>query len=204
MLHSKWGEGMKYLLAVLPVILIILLIMPIKFIIDFKYGMEQNRLKIVTSYLFGLIKPEIYPFDEEKRRRKHKTGLLDRIKSLKRDEDYRFFLEAIWDKLVIDSINLEIRIGFEDAYYVGVTVGFLWFIKSLLFSYLLNKKDVKRLNYNVIPVFKENQLDIQFNCIIKIRMVYIITVWIWMLKSNRGGEKLDRASYRRINENYNE
>ncbi|CCQ92660.1 membrane hypothetical protein [[Clostridium] ultunense Esp] len=195
---------MKCLLSVVPIFMIILLIMPMEFKIIYNYIEGSSRLNITTSYLFGIFKPEFYPFDKEKKDRNYKTGFLDRIKSIHKDDQYKEFIDMIWEKLVIKRVNWETKIGFEDAFYVGTIIGSLWFLKSLIVGFLLSKKEVEDLNYNVIPIFNKNQLEIIFDCIIKIRMVYIIIVWIWQRKTNKGGEVIGRTSNRRFNENYNE
>lgn len=195
---------MKCLLSVVPVIMIILLIMPMEFKIIYNYIEGSSRLNINTSYLFGIFKPELYPFDKEKKDRNYKTGFLDRIKSIHMDDQYKEFIDMIWEKLVIKRVNWETKIGFEDAFYVATIIGSLWFLKSLIIGFLLSNKEVEDLSYNVIPIFNKNQLEIIFDCIIKIRMVYIIIVWIWLKKINKGGEVIGRTSNRRFNENYNE
>ena len=195
---------MRYFLTSILIVTIVLLILPIKFKIKYKYKNGDSRLNITTSYIFGLLKPEIYPFDKERRSRKYQTEGKDRIKSIYKDSGYKKFIQIIWEKLILEQILWETKIGFEEAFLVGIISGSLWYFKSIIISLLLAKKDVKKLSYNVKPIFNQNQLDIQFNCIIKIRMVYIITVWIWIIRLNKGGEKFGRTSNRRSNENYYE
>lgn len=113
-------------------------------------------------------------------------------------------INYIWDKSVFKQINWSTKIGFTDAALVGIVYGTVWGFKSILISLILRSKEIKSIDIDVIPIFNENQLDIRFNCIIKIRMVYIIIVWIWFLKLYKGGEEVDRTSNRRVNENYNE
>ncbi|MCF6465111.1 DUF2953 domain-containing protein [Clostridium sp. Cult2] len=195
---------MRYFIILTLFIIIILLILPIEFIVEYKYTGGYSKLNVRTSYLFGLLKPEIYPFDKEKKSRHVNTGFIARITSIQDDNRFKKFVDIIWNKLVIKEINWETKIGFKDAYFVGIISGSLWCFKSIITSFLMSKKEIKNLYYNVIPIFDENYLDILFDCIIKIRMVYIITVWIWLLKLKKGGEKGGRTSNRRFNENYNE
>lgn len=184
--------------------MVIFLMLPMEFKIKYKYEEGHSRLNITTSYLFGLFKPEIYPFDKEKSDRGYKTGPKDRIKSIQNDFQYKKFIGSVWNKIILEKINWETKIGFKDAYFVGIITGALWYFKSLLISLLLSKKEVKNLNYNIVSIYNKNLVDIRFDCIIKIRMVYIITVWIWIIKLNKGGEEIDRTPNRRVNENYNE
>lgn len=192
---------MKYLLISIPFILILLLILSVKFEIKFIYNNGCSQLNISTSYLFGLFKPELYPFDKKKHGKFKKNGNLKLIiKNLR----YRKLINYMWDKSVFKEINWNTKIGLVDAALVGIIYGIIWSFKSTLFSLILRSKEIESIHIDVIPVFNENQLDIRFNCIIKIRMVYIITVWIWLLKLYKGGEEIDRTSNRRVNENYNE
>ena len=192
---------MKYLLISVPSILALLLFLSVKFEIKFVYNNGSNKLNISTSYLFSLFKPELYPFDK-KRYRKFKKNRDSKliIKNLR----YRKLINYIWDKSVFKQINWSTKIGFTDAALVGIVYGTVWGFKSILISLILRSKEIKSIDIDVIPIFNENQLDIRFNCIIKIRMVYIIIVWIWFLKLYKGGEEVDRTSNRRVNENYNE
>ena len=192
---------MKYLLISVPSILALLLFLSVKFEIKFVYNNGSNKLNISTSYLFSLFKPELYPFDKKRYRKlkKNKDSKLI-IKNLR----YRKLINYIWDKSVFKQINWSTKIGFTDAALVGIVYGTVWGFKSILISLILRSKEIKSIDIDVIPVFNENQLDIRFNCIIKIRMVYIIIVWIWFLKLYKGGEEVDRTSNRRVNENYNE
>ncbi len=192
---------MKYLLISVPSILALLLFLSVKFEIKFVYNNGSNKLNISTSYLFSLFKPELYPFDKKRYRKlkKNKDSKLI-IKNLR----YRKLINYIWDKSVFKQINWSTKIGFTDAALVGIVYGTVWGFKSILISLILRSKEIKSIDIDVIPIFNENQLDIRFNCIIKIRMVYIIIVWIWFLKLYKGGEEVDRTSNRRVNENYNE
>lgn len=192
---------MKYLLISIPFILILLLILSVKFEIKFIYNNGCSQLNISTSYLFGLFKPELYPFDKKKHGKfKKNRNLKLIIKNLR----HRKLINYMWDKSVFKEINWSTKIGLADAALVGIIYGIIWSFKSTLFSLILRSKEIESIHIDVIPVFNENQLDIRFNCIIKIRMVYIITVWIWLLKLYKGGEEIDRTSNRRVNENYNE
>ena len=192
---------MKYLLISIPFILILLLILSVKFEIKFIYNNGCSQLNISTSYLFGLFKPEFYPFDKKKHGKFKRNG---NLKLIIKNLPYRRLINYIWDKSVIKEINWSTKIGRTDAALVGIIYGIIWGFKSTLISLILRNKEIKSVDIDVIPIFNENQLHIKFNCIIKIRMAYIINVWIWFLKQYKGGEKIDRTSNRRVNENYNE
>jgi hypothetical protein len=193
---------MKYLLVLIPIFFFSLLYLPVKFEIKYTYSSDNSRLNISTSYLFGLFKPELYPFDKNKREN-NKFNTLNSIKPIIKDSQYRRLIDYIWDKSIFENISWNTKIGLTDAFLVSIIYGILWNFKSIIVSFILTNKKIDNIDIDVTPIFNENQLDISFVCIIKIKMVYIITVWIRSLKLYKGGEENDRASNRRVNENYN-
>ena len=193
---------MKYLLVLIPIFFFFLLYLPVKFEIKYTYSSDNSRLDISTSYLFGLFKPELYPFDKNKREN-NKFNTLNSIKPIIKDSQYRRLIDYIWDKSIFEEISWNTKIGLTDAFLVSIVYGILWSLKSIIVSFILTNKEIDNIDIDVTPIFNENQLDISFVCIIKIKMVYIITVWIRSLKLYKGREENDRASNRRVNENYN-
>lgn len=193
---------MKWLLVIIPIITIIiisLLIMPMKLEILYVFKDGKSSLKITTSYLFGILKPEVQPFDNKKENN-HMEG---KTKGLKQLNNWTL-IDYIWEKIVIEKFKWETDIGLIEPHYLSILYGILWSIKGFITSYLISKKEIQELKINIIPLYNTDTIAIRFNCIIKIRMVYIINIWIKILKSYKGGEKNDRPSNRRLNENYNE
>lgn len=194
---------MKYIILAILLGIFILLFLPVKFNINYINHCGSGKLDITTSYFFGLFKPEIYPFDKKKRERPSKPKIYTTFPYITRDLQYKKFIDYIWDRLVIERVDWETEIGFEDAVLTVLVYGLVWQIKSILMVFVLSDKEINKINIDVITLFNENEFNTKFNCIIKIRIVYIIIVWIWLLKWYKGGEKIDRTSNRRANENYN-
>ncbi|GEM_PF-664390 len=201
---------MKWLLVLVPLISLIivsLLIMPMKLEISYVFHNGKSSFDISTSYLFGLIRPEIQPFDnkkEDKQTEKENKQMEDKSKGLRKYSDYRIIIDYIWEKIVIEKFKWETDIGLQEPYYLSILYGFLWAIKSFIISYIMSKKEIDDMAINITPIYNTNKIATRFNCIIKIRMVYIINIWIRILKSYKGGEGNVRSSNRRLNENYNE
>lgn len=201
---------MKWLLVLVPLISLIivsLLIMPMKLEISYIFHNGKSSFDISTSYLFGLIRPEIQPFDnkkEDKQTEKENKQMEDKSKGLRKYSDYRIIIDYIWEKIVIEKFKWETDIGLQEPYYLSILYGFLWAIKSFIISYIMSKKEIDDMAINITPIYNTNKIATRFNCIIKIRMVYIINIWIRILKSYKGGEGNVRSSNRRLNENYNE
>lgn len=88
----------------------------------------------------------------------------------------------IMKNLEIEKIFWISSIGFGDASLTAIMSGVLLQVKSLIISYLLNIKEVKKINFIVYPVYQTKTLDLVFNCIIKVKFVHIIIAGIKGLK----------------------
>lgn len=182
-------------------ILLILLFSYVKFNIKYKFN-GNSELRVNIEYLYGLLKPEIIPFDnKENTTKKDKKKNENKLSPI---AQYKGLISYIFDRIVIEKLNWQTNIGYADAFSLSIIYGILWWFKSIIIGILMSYKDIKSVNIKVIPLFNTNQIDISFDCIIKIRMVYIINIWIRLLKLYKGGEGNDRSSNRRFNENYNE
>ena len=199
---------MRWLLILIFGLVILLLYLPVKFSIFFLFENGKNDIRVSFTYLFGLIKYEIKAFDNKnkakceevsERKKKEKRG-----KELKKIAEYKELIDYIIRKILVKKFYWETEIGLLDPYYLSIFYGFIWWVKSLIIGYIVSKKSIKNLNIKVLPLYNSNEFRSQFNCIINIRMVYIINIWILLVKLYKGGEKIDRPSYRRFNENYNE
>ncbi|NMB08031.1 MAG: DUF2953 domain-containing protein [Tissierellia bacterium] len=193
---------MKYFF-ILAIVFLLLLLLPIKFRIELKIIENKMSIKLSSSYLFGLFSPEIYPKDS-KRKKRSSSSNLKAIRNTIKELKYIDLAKYIWNRLHIEKLQSIITIGTTNPFNTSILYGSLWSVKGIGISYLLKKKDINLLDIDIIPCFGKNQLDIDFHCIIKIKMVYIINIWIKLLKSYKGGEKNVRTPNRRVNEIYNE
>lgn len=68
------------------------------------------------------------------------------------------------------------RVGFEDAALTGMAGGILWGIKGLLLSFLERNLDTNkfRAQIKVTPVFCEQEIATEVDCIFDLRVGYII------------------------------
>ncbi|NMA86179.1 MAG: DUF2953 domain-containing protein [Tissierellia bacterium] len=184
-------------------IFIFLLFLPVKFHIEFKFEESTIYFKISSSYLFGIFSPEIYPLDRKKNNKsssKNPEVLKNIIKELKTIE----LLKYIWDRLDIEKLEIKKFIGSRNPYIISILYGLMWSFDGIIFNYILSLKDIEYMDIDIISNFEREELGIDFNCIIKIKMVYIINIWFKLIKSHKGGEKNVGTSNRRINEIYNE
>lgn len=185
---------MVYIYMFLLLILILFMI-PIK--IQLYYELTDiSKYKTTISYLFGLFKKEIDSASENKKTNNNKFKI-----------DIIYYIQYFIDKGNIKKIYFKINIGFSDPSILGISIGIFWTIINLLFGYFLRNNDIDKINYKdiqVIPMFNQDIFELFFLCIIKVNLVYIITAYIRILKTRKGGDSIARTSDRRVNENYNE
>jgi len=101
----------------------------------------------------------------------------------------------LYKKIEITKLNLETKIGLGDAALTAVSTGIVWSLKSTLISCILNLKKIKNINLEVVPAYNNTTLEIYLDCIIKLKIVYIIIAGINGLRAKlKGGEVHVRTS----------
>jgi hypothetical protein len=191
------------MIYILTFIIFILIIFVIPFKIQIYYEFDDiSKYRIVFSDCFELIKFEFDPLSKKKkdknsRKTNKKLNINNRLE----------YLQYFIDKGKIKKIYFRVNLGFEDPSLLGISIGFAWAIINLSFGYLLKNIDINKIkekDIQVIPFFDHNVFEIYFLCIINMKLVYIITEYIRILKRRKGGDSIVRTSNRRINEIYNE
>ncbi|QQY80639.1 DUF2953 family protein [Keratinibaculum paraultunense] len=180
---------MKYLLILILLLTFILLLSYIKFNIQFIYKTDEVKFEMSIS-LFKIFNFKIKPFSDKKRKINKKSGFNQFY--LNKD-----FLNYILDKIILKQLTWKTKIGFNDAFLTAIVYGSIWSIKSVLISFILTNKEIEYLDFDVEAIFNKEELNVLFNCIIRIRMVYIIIIWIKILRMRKGGGKNVRTSNRR-------
>lgn len=195
---------MNYLFFLIPAIIILLLILPIKF--RFKYSLIENEmyLNISSSYLLGIFSPEINPLDKKNKNRKNSSKGIGDFRNIIKGLDYTELIKYTWNRLDIEKLFFKATIGSDNPLVSAVLYGFLWNIVGIFSGYLSMHKDIEDFDVNILSTFENNCLNVEFDCIIKIKMVYIINIWIRLIKLYRGGVRNVRTSNRRINASYND
>ena len=95
-------------------------------------------------------------------------------------------------KLEFQGTNLDLKLGTEDIMTTVFTITFITTILSILFR----NADQKEVSYKVMPLYKHgNYINLHLNCIIKVKVVHIISVLIYLIKEGKV-IKNERASNR--------
>lgn len=192
---------MIYIYIFLLLILILFLI-PLKIQLYYEFT-DESKYKTTISYLFGFFKKELDSASENVKDDNKKNNK----KNNKINIDILYYFQYFIDKGNIRKLYFRTNIGFKDPSLLGTSIGIVWSIINILFGYLLRNNDIDKIrdkDIQVVPLFDQDIFELFFLCIIKVNLVYIITAYIRILKTRKGGDSIARASNRRINENYNE
>lgn len=101
----------------------------------------------------------------------------------------------IMERITINNINWETKIGLEDASVTAIVTGVLWGLKSIIILYFKNKLNFSNINLNVTPHYVSKKFDMTFNCIVTLKIGYIIYASIkFFLTIIKGGDKYERTS----------
>lgn len=193
---------MKLALLVLLIFLVIIFIIPIYFKVEFKKKNHDDIINVRIILLKGLIdlKYEISYLDlitkykepslmikgklEDKNtgrdlKRKQDILKLEEIRNIyykvkKYKDTFTEIFKYIIKKIDFSSLRWSSKIGLGDAALTGITNGLVWIIIGTLLNIILNHKDIKEMSINIYPDFNENILEIDFFCIIKLKIVHII------------------------------
>lgn len=189
-----------FLLLILFLLLLVFLILPLKLTIQFALGEKEIDGSISISYLLNLINYKTYIFklgDKPKGHTNLKLGDRKKLFINKR------LIKKFWPRVKIESLKSRIIISSTDPFLSTQIYGVLWGGHGLGLGFLLQDKDIKNLDIDIQNKFDKDYLHIDFNCIIKINLVYIIHIWLKYLIFNKDGVKNEGTSHRRFNEIHN-
>ena len=94
-------------------------------------------------------------------------------------------------KIKIIKVIWRTSVGFENAAITGVLTGGVWSIKGFILSIILNGKKINDIKLNVIPQYDQNIFETYIDCIIKIKLVYIIIAGLNGLEVKLKGGEVD-------------
>lgn len=101
-------------------------------------------------------------------------------------------------KIRLQNFNLNIKINTPDVMITTGSVAVLSTIISIILTKIISKRNYKSCKYKVTPLYNnKNILKIDFNCIIKVKIVHIIFIIYFLLYKKRRDDKNERASNRR-------
>lgn len=152
----------------------------LKGLIKFNYEIPYLDLIVNNKGPFLKIKEKLVEKNTEKNLLKKKgiISLENIIQVYNKIKRYKYIfieiLEYILRKTDFRSLVWSSKIGLGDAALTGIVYGSIWMAMSTLLGIIMNHKNIKELRVEICPEFNENILEIDFFCIIKLKIVHII------------------------------
>ena len=154
---------------------------------------------ILSLYLFNKIKWISVNLNDEKLRKAYTKMQLEKIDFKKFEKDFKLEdLKIIKNiKPKISYLNLNAKIGTENAFTTAFITTAICIVISILLPYIAIDLKEEKYQYKIEPVYvNKNIYKILFNCIIQVKMVHIINVIYIFLKKGRS-DLNERTSNRR-------
>ncbi|MBQ8164619.1 MAG: DUF2953 domain-containing protein [Clostridia bacterium] len=126
--------------------------------IDFRiYGLKLFTLRIGDK--------------KQKNKKKKPSIFKNREKVCKRLKNYR-----------VSNIEANVKIGLEDAAVTAVSVGVVYSLLSTAYAVLANYIRIDKINFDVKPIFSGSCFELNFLCIIDVKVVNIIidVLHVWL------------------------
>lgn len=120
------------------------------------------------------------------------------FKKMKKDMPKKEEIKDIVKKLdlEIDTFKLKLKIGTEDVIVTSAIVSILASIIGIVLAKVIKEYKEEKYEYEIYPIYQNrNQILLNLNCIIKVKMVHIIFIIYLLLKKRRVG-KNERTSNR--------
>lgn len=199
-------------LIILFVVIFILVFTSLRIEIKNLYISNENTIKTkydyeiyLKLYLFNKLRYFQIKIDKKKLEKIDITKRIQEINIEKANKELKNIkISAKNLKLEIEKLNLDLKIGTESLF---ITTGLVLLTSvglSYIFSNMIRKVNPEKHKYKIEPSYiSKNVIDLKFDCIIKVKMVHIITV-IYIVLKKRRGLKNERTSNRRLNDDCNE
>lgn len=169
-----------------------------------KYKLTYNYEIYFELLFLNKIKMLSVKIDKEKvKRLNSKVNFKNRVQNMnfmkvKKDLPQKE-LKEIFKILNIEfsKIYLKVEVGTEDVIITSLIITILASILGIGLARVIKKYEKEKYNYEIYPVYQNrNLINLNLNCIIKVKMVHIISI-IYILLKKRRVEKHERTSNRR-------
>ena len=195
------------ILASILALIFVLLMIPVRLLVDYKKDEVTNETSLVIKYLFWNFKL----FGDKKKEKPEKEKPKEEKKPLsfseKRDkiskyikifEDTKDEIREILDysarrAIVFEKIYTDIEFGFEDVMHTGIFTGVLnGFVYGVL-GFIHQHSNLMDMKVNIQPIFENPCFKVKAGCILRLKNVHIIIVAINILKILRKIRKTERS-----------
>lgn len=90
-------------------------------------------------------------------------------------------LKKVLTFTVIEKLQWESTVGGRDAMFTALDTGIFWAIKGMVVAYVSHNSKLEQVQLAVEPDFQKPIFFSKINCILKMRIVHIITIVIYIL-----------------------
>ena len=154
-------------------------------------------IKIYVLKKIKLLDKQIKNIDFEnqdkfkKMKKKFKTQMKDKGKNFQMEQ-----IKILRNlKIQIRSMNLNVKIGTENAALTAIFVGIMYSVIPNIFNYFFDLE--KNAQFKIEPIYlNKNLLSLSFEGIFKVNLIHIINTYEVLIRKERK-EKNDRTSNRR-------
>ena len=166
----------------------------------------SDKYKIITKIkIFGNIPIIKFTLNKIKVRKIQKLRKMnEKVKQLERDilkNENKFDkkimkgLKEFSKGIYVENLEVEVKLGTENAFLTSMLVAFFSSILALPFSRIYVKE--KNIVYKIEPVYgNENSIKIEISGIFQIKLIHIINI-IYVLNKKGGRKNHERTSNRR-------
>jgi hypothetical protein len=117
--------------------------------------------------------------------RKHITNIFKISKQIHLLSDWEqqtfFIFKKALVYTVIEKFFWHSRVGGRNAMLAALHTGLMWSLKGLVITYLANISSLKKVQLAVEPDYISCDFNSQIDCILKMRIVHIITIAFYLI-----------------------
>lgn len=167
----------------------------------------QNKLKLnfilnVGIYFLNKVKLANFTIDNEKILKSVKSGKIDVTKLKNNKLENKEIIEILkYSEFKIEFLKLE---GYFSTFNTVLSSGIYAFINAILPIIIARKTSGKYINKLQFININDNKININFNCIISVKMVNIINILQYLNIKKKGGNNNGKSSNRRSYDYSNE
>jgi hypothetical protein len=175
---------MLIILFLIIILILIILLSTLK--VHVIYSKIQKKDKMNLNYtLHFLNKIKIFDYKHKKKIAKKTIINFKFIDLLKFDlTKYKKVF-----KINISKFNLYMNIGLENPILASYLVCTIASIVPAIMNMFMKKISEETAYYKINPVFNQNYLELNFDCIIEIKIVHIIHMIYFLLREGRKNER---------------
>lgn len=184
---------MIYLYVILTLIVILTILYNLKIKIFIEYTLEEGL--IIKFYIFKNLLLYKYFFAGANSisvsDNKFHDFITDIQKIKKSYQDHKTIIDILkknfFEKIYLHQLVFTAELGVRDALASGILCGTAWAFAGIINSYINNNVKLRnfRNNINIKPLFTQNKLNVNFQCIFSLKLGHIIVAIVKILIRSR-------------------